>query len=178
MAKSRRIAQILFLLFFGLLFLQARYPYQTAIPSDIFLRFSPLLPLFYFIDNLTIPSFFWPALVILFLTIFLGRFFCGWICPLGTSLDIFNRIFKSPSNKISGKWIKWRWLKFGILSIGIILAFFSINIWGIFDPLAIFTRLTAILFYPAFTFLADGLFVLLVKITFIQPVTFPLYDFF
>lgn len=178
MAKTRRITQLLFLLFFILLFLWARYPYQTAIPSDLFLRFSPLSPLFYFIDNLTIPSFFWPALLILFLTIFLGRFFCGWICPLGTSLDISNRILKSPSNKSSGKWAKLRWLKFGILFLSIILAIFSIHLWGIFDPLAIFTRMTAILFYPALTFLTEGLLALLTKITFAQPVTYAVYDFF
>ncbi|NIQ96904.1 MAG: 4Fe-4S binding protein, partial [Desulfuromonadales bacterium] len=29
----------------------------------------------------------WPALLLLVLTAIVGRFFCGWICPLGTTLD-------------------------------------------------------------------------------------------
>jgi polyferredoxin len=176
MAKSRRILQIIFLIIFAALFLSARYPYQTTISSDIFLRFSPLPPLFYFIDNFTIPSWCWPALVILFLTIFLGRFFCGWICPLGTSLDLFNRLFKSPSNKISERWSKLRWLKFGILSFAILLAIFSIHIWGYLDPLAIFTRLTTKIFYPLLTFFTEGFLILLSKISFTQSVSYTLYN--
>ncbi|OPX33657.1 hypothetical protein B1H10_05395, partial [candidate division KSB1 bacterium 4484_188] len=85
MARSRRLVQILFGLFFLFLFLRARYPYEVNIPSDLMLRFSPLAPVFYFIDTLHLPLFFWPAILILFLTPFLGRFFCGWVCPLGTS---------------------------------------------------------------------------------------------
>lgn len=178
MARSRRILQIIFLLLFAVLFLLARYPYETGISSDIFLRFSPLPPLFHFIDNFTIPGWFWPALVILFLTLFLGRFFCGWICPLGTSLDLFNRLFKSPSNKISEKWVKLRWLKYGILTAAIILAVFSINAWGFLDPLAIFTRLTTGIFYPAFTLLIEGFLILLSKIPFAQSFSYSLFDWF
>ena len=28
------------------------------------------------------------------MTLLLGRFFCGWICPLGTLLDYFHRILR------------------------------------------------------------------------------------
>jgi polyferredoxin len=84
MIRARRISQIIFLLFFFILFLKARYPYDDSLSADLFLRFSPLIPLFDFIQNLSISLLFWPAILILFLTVFLGRFFFGWICPLGT----------------------------------------------------------------------------------------------
>jgi len=47
------------------------------------LRFSPLVPLFDFIDTWVLSWRFWPAFIILLFTPFFGRFFCGWICPIG-----------------------------------------------------------------------------------------------
>ncbi|MCK5453026.1 MAG: 4Fe-4S binding protein, partial [Calditrichia bacterium] len=176
MARTRRIIQLIFLLFFFYLFIRARYPYETGISSDLYLRFSPLAPLFYFIDTLSVPLFFWPALVILIATLFLGRFFCSWVCPLGSSLDIFDRLFRVPSNKISEKWVKLRWLKFGILSSAIVMAIFSIHIWGYFDPLAIMMRLTTIIFYPVTTVFVESFLIAASKISFLESLSYKLYD--
>ena len=176
MARTRRIVQLILLFSFFYLFLRARYPYETIISSDLYLRFSPLAPLFYFIDSLELPLFFWPALIILFATIFLGRFFCGWICPLGTSLDIIDRVFKVPSNKISEKWVKLRWIKFAIFFSAIILAIFSVHIWGYFDPLAIFMRFTTIIFYPLATFFLEGLLILGTKLPFLESISYTIFE--
>ncbi len=176
MARFRRIVQILFLFFFIFLFLRARYPYEVNLSSDVFLRFSPLIPVFYLIDNLSLSLMFWPALLILFLTIFLGRFFCGWICPLGTTLDIWDRIIKAPSNRTNGKWLKMRWVKFGILTSAIFLAIFSYNVWGFFDPLAIFTRITTVIIYPVSTFFSEKILVLGANLSFLESAVYPVYD--
>ncbi|HFE63798.1 MAG TPA: 4Fe-4S binding protein, partial [Caldithrix sp.] len=178
MARSRRLVQILFGLFFLFLFLRARYPYEVNIPSDLMLRFSPLAPVFYFIDTLHLPLFFWPAILILFLTPFLGRFFCGWVCPLGTSLDIASHIIKSPSNKRSARWAKFRWVKFGILSGALLLAVFSLNIWGYFDPLAIMTRFTTVLFYPLFALFSNQVLIGATKVPALESIAYPVYDWF
>ncbi len=155
MAKTRRIIQLLFLGFFIFLFFSTRYPYKVTIPGDFFLHFSPLTPLFYFIDSLTVPLYLWPALLILLLTPLLGRFFCGWICPLGTSLDIAAHLLKPPNNRKSRDRGQFRWIKFALLSGFVILAVFSIHLWSYFDPLSIFTRLTAIVFYPFSTLVTE-----------------------
>ena len=176
MVRTRRFVQIVFLFFFVFLFLRARYPYEVKLPSDIFLRFSPLAPLFYFIDTLHLPLFFWPALVILLLTPFLGRFFCGWICPLGTTIDVSSKILKSPSNRVSKKWAKLRWIKFGVLSAALIGAIFSLNIWGYFDPLATFTRMVTVIFYPFFTFVMEKILVLGGKIPLLESFVYSIYD--
>lgn len=176
MARSRRILQIIFLSFFFFLFLRARYPYEVNLHSDLFLRFTPLAPLFYFIDSLHLPFFFWPALLILILTPFLGRFFCGWVCPLGTSLDIFSRIFGSPNNRKSTKWVKFRWVKFGVLTAAIIAALLSLNIWGYFDPLGIFTRMVTGLFYPFFTFIVEKSLLGVAQIPFLENIAYSIYD--
>ena len=68
MQKSRRIFQILFFLFFVYLFIIARYPYELGIESDLMLRFSPLIPLFEFLDGFSFKWLFWPGLVILLFT--------------------------------------------------------------------------------------------------------------
>jgi polyferredoxin/formate hydrogenlyase subunit 6/NADH:ubiquinone oxidoreductase subunit I len=178
MAKSRRIIQIVFLLFFIFLFLKARYPYSDALSSDLFLRFSPLIPLFHFIENFSLDWLLWPAILILFLTVFFGRFFCGWICPLGTAIDISGKIIKSPSNKLSAKFDKLRYIKFVILIATIILAFFSINVWSFFDPLSIFNRALTVTLYPLATALTETTLLQATQIKFLEDIAYWFYDIF
>ncbi len=175
-AKIRRIAQVLFLLFFVYLFIKARYPYEPLIDSDLFLRFSPLIPLFDFIKNLHISLIFWPALIIIILTLFLGRFFCGWICPLGAVLDLTSKIVKPPSNQTSPKWRKLRYLKFAVLSGMVILAIFSIHVWGYLDPLSIFNRVLTIVIYPLATLLAENTLLGITFIPFLEDGSYFIFD--
>ena len=176
MIRIRRITQLLFLIFFIVLFLKARFPYDDSLSSDLMIRFSPLLPLFDFIDNLSLSWLFWPGLIIIILTIFIGRFFCGWICPLGTSIDIAGKAIKSPSNKISNKFDKLRYLKFGILITSIILAFFSFNLWGYFDPLSIFNRALTAVIYPLSTLLTETVLLKSSELAFLEKPAYWLYD--
>lgn len=178
MVKIRRLVQIFFILFFIFLFLKARFPYSDSLSSDLFLRFSPLVPLFDFIQNFQINMLYWPALMILFLTVFLGRFFCGWICPLGTSLDLTGRLIKSPSNKISSKFNRWRYLKFAILSATILSAFFSINLWSYFDPLAVFNRALTVVLYPLTTLFTESTILKLSEVPFLEDAAYWFYDIF
>lgn len=179
MAKARRIVQVLFVIFFVILFIRARYPYETGLPSDIFLRFSPLIPLFDFIDQFRISLLFWPALLILLLTPFLGRFFCGWICPLGTTLDATSRVFKSKKDLRKQKdWKVFRPVKFGILVALIVLAIFSIPIWGIFDPLSIFNRALTAVLYPFGTLVFDKGLLQVSRVPFLEDTAYSVYDWF
>ncbi len=174
--KVRRIVQLIFLLFFVFLFLQARYPYEVYSDSDILLRSSPLLPLFDFIQNFRVSLLFWPALLILLITPFLGRVFCGWICPLGTTLDISDKFIKTPDNKKTEKWQKFTKVKFGLLLALIILAFFSINSWSYFDPLALFNRSLAIVVYPVFTLFSEAILLGITYIPFLEDTGYTLYE--
>ncbi len=175
-ARIRRWVQVGFLLFFVLLFLRARYPYTGNLESDLFLRFSPLIPLFNFIADLKILLLFWPALIILGLTIFFGRFFCGWICPLGTSIDITSHALKSPDNKVSKRWQSWRPLKFVLLLTLIVLAIFSINAWGYFDPISIFTRAMTVTIYPLATLVTEAVLIGISRVSFLEAPAMAVYD--
>jgi len=175
-AKVRRVVQVLFLLFFLFLFLIARYPYTGNVEADLFLRFSPLIPLFDFLQHFSISSIFWPGFLILALTPFLGRFFCGWICPLGTTIDAASKVLGSPSNRTSQRWEKLRYLKFAILTGTVILALFSVNVWGYLDPLSIFNRGLTVVLYPFATLLIDKTLLTAAQIPFLEDAAYFLHD--
>jgi ferredoxin len=111
-----------------------------------FFRVNPLILTGYV---LAAKSFTWlllPALLMLFFSLLLGRFFCGWICPLGTILDIATKRIKKtvPLRRLQGN-IKY-WLLFPLL----FAALFNINLVGVFDPIAILVRALTLFLYPLF----------------------------
>ncbi|MFC1481672.1 4Fe-4S binding protein [Candidatus Neomarinimicrobiota bacterium] len=177
LAKYRRIAQVFFLLVFLILFLQARYPYD-ATTADLFLRMSPLMPLFDFIAHFRISLLFWPALAILLLTPFMGRVFCGWICPLGTTIDASSHLLKSPKGQKDTKWDRLRPVKFGILAGSIMLALFSINVWGYFDPISIFNRALTAIIYPLATLGTSSIILGVANVPLFEEPTYAVYDWF
>ena len=94
----RRASQISFFVLFVLLFLKAQYGGQDVLawPTDLFFRFDPLI----LATNLLtlsplVKGLLW-SLVFVGLTVVLGRFFCGWVCPLGTTLDGCRRLPSRP----------------------------------------------------------------------------------
>ncbi|MEE9584359.1 MAG: 4Fe-4S binding protein, partial [Candidatus Brocadiales bacterium] len=62
--------------------------------NNIFLRLSPLSGLGASIAAKELVSQYWPALVLIAMTLFMGRFFCGWVCPFGTTIDLTDKLFK------------------------------------------------------------------------------------
>ena len=91
----RRALQLAFLAAFVLLFALAAYPLKAPVPVDLFLRADPLLALSAMISlrRLILPLL-WYALPLVVLSLLLGRVFCGWACPMGTVLDICERLFR------------------------------------------------------------------------------------
>ena len=80
----RLLSQTIFLgafvwLFWGLS--STRISGETA---SLLLALDPLTALGTALADWTIPRWTWIGLVVLAATAVLGRFFCGWICPLGT----------------------------------------------------------------------------------------------
>lgn len=105
-------------------------------------------------------------LLLLSLSFVFGRFFCGWICPLGTTLDLFRPLAfwhkrKSlkpgaglfPANRNSRARY---YLLAAILGAGV----FSLRYLGMLDPLVIFSRgttsLATLMTAPAAALVAAG----------------------
>ena len=177
MRSARRLSQLFFLFLFVFLFLGARFPYEPLLPSDLFLRFSPLTAIVTFLSSWSISTKVAIGFLLLLLTIPLGRFFCGWICPLGTILDFSDKkLFQRRSKKINLKVQKYVGWKFFILIFLLIAAIFSVQLAWFFDPIVLVSRFLTVVFYPAFVFLAYGFFNLAFQIDFLQDQVYTLYD--
>jgi polyferredoxin len=147
----RRASQIAFFLLFLLLFLKAEYNGQDdlAWPVDLFFRFDPLILAAHLLTlSPLVWGLFW-SLVLVGLTFILGRFFCGWVCPMGTTLDGCRRLLfpPRPDARVADR---WRRVKYYLLFFLLAGAPFSLNLVGLFDPLSLLYRSLAIVWYPAF----------------------------
>ena len=177
MLTARRISQVLFLLFFVYLFFQAAFPYEKWIPSDLFLRSSPLVAIATFLTTKKIIGTLFIALIILVLSIALGRYFCGWICPLGTTIDFGDWLSRKFRKNKSNPARKLRTWKFSILIIVLIAALFSVQFAWFFDPIVIMTRTVTTAIYPLFAFVLESSINILLSIGIFQDSLFSIYDF-
>ena len=156
----RRISQIFFFLMFvwfcvvstvGDGFMQLR-----GWPVNWFLQLDPLVAIG---TALTTHTLYWPllwALAVIVLTIILGRFFCGWVCPFG-SLHQFvgylgNRR-KTTAQKIRlNKYRKAQCIKYFILIFFLFMAAFpslaATLQTGLLDPIPLVTRSFNLLSLP------------------------------
>jgi MauM/NapG family ferredoxin protein len=81
-----------------------------------------------------------PALFILVFSWVFGRSFCGWICPLGTLLDIFRPLAfwqKRQTVRPSGRNNP---VRFRLLAVVLTASILSMQFAGWLDPLVIFNR--------------------------------------
>ncbi|HSV86572.1 MAG TPA: 4Fe-4S dicluster domain-containing protein [Levilinea sp.] len=143
---ARKVVQGAALLgFLALIILSRR---STVAPEIISLpmRLDPLAVLAAFLSGKTFLVGSIAALSIVILTLVAGRAWCGWLCPLGTLLDVFsirrNRSsFKPPET--------WRAVKYGLLLIILFMALFGSLTLLILDPLTILYRGFTLAIWPA-----------------------------
>ena len=94
------------------------------------------------------------SLVILAPTLFLGRFFCGWICPMGT-LQHFVGNMPSEANRgkqriESHRYKRWQTIKYVVLLGGLVAAAFGSMVIGWLDPFSLLVRSIGLSLLPAF----------------------------
>jgi len=158
---ARRISQgVFFLLFLFLLFRtefrgefdQVSEAIRLKYPVSLFLEMDPLVAVATALSTYTLYNRVILALVILVGTIFLGRFFCGWICPLGT-LNQFFSSFRPESKGIkrieSNRYKRWMAVKYYILFGFIGLAALTSVQAGLLDPIPFLVRSLSTSILPA-----------------------------
>jgi len=161
LSRIRRLSQILFLFLFLWLFLHARYPYESGWPADLYLRASPLLAAATLLSGRGIITLFLPALIVLAITVPLGRFFCGWICPLGTTIDASDHLLRrSFGHRRQANFYRFRSVKFFLLAAVLVAALFSWQTAWFFDPIAMLTRVLTTSLYPALVHGVNAIFAL------------------
>jgi len=143
---TARICQLIFLALFLILFVQTEYRGHDDINAAVnsFFRADPLVLFSYLLAAKSWSWLLFPAALMTLATLVLGRFFCGWICPLGTILDLVtSKIRKTtPIKALKGNFKYW--LLLPLLSASL----FNINLVGLLDPIAILLRAMTFLLYP------------------------------
>ncbi|MDY7031313.1 MAG: 4Fe-4S binding protein [Thermodesulfobacteriota bacterium] len=170
MRTLRRISQTLFLLIFIFLFVETEYSGTGQIPYPVkfFLDVDPLISISQVFASHGIPpglpkGLAW-SLVLVFMTCLLGRFFCGWVCPLGTLNHIIGKIkWKSYSITKTRAYSSWQKGKYCIL-IGLLVAsLFTLQLVGFVDPLSFLIRSLTISINPVFNYMTNSLFLFFYK---------------
>ncbi len=143
-----RISQLVFLAAFVVLFVTTDYrgKDEISIALNSFFRADALVAVSYLLSAKTVTLLLLPGFVVLVFSAVLGRFFCGWICPLGTILDLVTTKIKktAPLRFLTGR------LKYYLLFTLLFAALFNANLTGLFDPIAILVRFLTFALYPLF----------------------------
>ncbi|NVN99641.1 MAG: 4Fe-4S binding protein [Geobacteraceae bacterium] len=141
-----RIVQLIFLALFLILFLMTEYRGSDRITAAVngFFRANPLTAVSTILAEKAWNWLLMPGFVTLFLSFFLGRFFCGWICPLGTVLDLITKkIKKSAAPLLFNNSVKL-WLFLPLITASL----FNLNLAGLLDPIAILLRAMTFFMHP------------------------------
>ncbi|HLJ53941.1 MAG TPA: 4Fe-4S binding protein [Chthonomonadaceae bacterium] len=160
----RRSVQIftfaLFVLFFFLT--TATGKELLGVPVNLFMTLDFLNTLKNSIASHHIPIYaIGPGVFMLLLTLWGGRIFCGWICPLGTSIDIADtllyrkgKLFYSKKRSDTRLFRNW---KYAYLLIGIGAIVFGVDVLTFGDPISLITRTFTFCFYAPVAYIWDGL---------------------
>lgn len=162
LTRVRLVSQVVFFLLFLFLLLHTEFRGSLkGVGSDLRLPYP--IRFFFLIDPLVALSnalsshalyrgLLW-SLVILIPTMFLGRFFCGWICPLG-SLHHFFSSLKSERKRgkqliESNRYKRWQNTKYYFLFAFLAAALMGTGIIGWLDPLSLLVRSLGLSILPA-----------------------------
>ena len=169
LATLRLTSQILFLALFFFLLLRTEFRGTVGTGSDIrmrwpvglFFKIDPLVALANALATHALYRGLLCSLVILLPVMFLGRFFCGWICPMGTIHHFFGNL-KSEAKRgkqsiDSNRYKPWQRTKYIILIAVLAAAFFGSGLVGWFDPFSLLVRSTGLSILPGANYAANSL---------------------
>jgi MauM/NapG family ferredoxin protein len=149
---------------FMIFFLAVVFSRQNGLPAnlvDLTIRLSPLTMLSNLLSSKTFLAGSALSLILLLSSLFFGRAWCGWLCPLGSILDLFrfsnNKNRKQPPESL-------RKLKYGLLIVILISALFGNLTLLFFDPLTIFVRGTTLTLLPGIDRIIYAVEKLLIKV--------------
>ncbi len=158
----RRITQAVFLvLFLGLLVFTSLRVTESGLaeiylrgPVRLFFEWDPLVALVNALAGHALYRGLLWSLMILISTMFLGRFFCGWICPMGT-LQQWVGSWPSESKRgkqriDSNRYKRWQTVKYVVLLAGLVAAVFGSAAIGWLDPFSLLVRSFGLSLLPAF----------------------------
>jgi len=160
----QRVVQALSLLLFLVLLWLAAFPLISPFPVDFFLRTDPLVMTGAWLSTRVLIPALGLAAVLLALTWVLGRFFCGMLCPMGTTIDVTDRWIRGKSSRkteakkgaetVAGA-VRMRRIKYYLLCFVLGAAVFGVSLVFLAAPIPLITRFYGLLILPATAFLAE-----------------------
>ncbi len=153
MVWARRISQTAFLLLFCWLFFQTAYHPDDHAGGGVklFFEIDPLAMLATLLSAHAVAAGMLLSLATLALTILFGRWFCGWICPLGTLHHACSsmRGGRTKAKLEAGRYSKWQNAKYYVLAAFLAAALLGSNLAGWLDPISFLYRSLTAAVWPA-----------------------------
>ncbi|MFH1479270.1 MAG: 4Fe-4S binding protein [Candidatus Omnitrophota bacterium] len=155
----RRLSQASFFLIFVYALWFTTYPLRGYVSPGIFFKIDPLVTIMTSISERVFLSGIIFSIAMVAATLILGRFFCGWCCPLGSAVDLVGLVNrkKALSKKIS------RMPKFFILASIFAASFMGFQTAWIADPIVIMARFISLNLIPFITGSIDRFFIIAIK---------------
>jgi polyferredoxin len=144
------VVQILTLLFFLYSFVfAADYLEPKPEVAQVFYWFDPLVALTATLAGRAVLAGLALSGITLVATLLFGRIWCGWLCPMGTVLDIIRPKRGSQGNTPSPPAEKWRGIKYLLLIFMLAAALLGNQSLLFLDPITILTRTMSNAIFPA-----------------------------
>ena len=159
----RRFFQILFFSLFVYILWSTTYPLQGVFSPQILFKVDPLIMITTALSERAWLAGLGISISMLLLTLIFGRFFCGWICPLGTVMDGIGCLTKRKRKLPDSQNRKLFFVKYCLLAFVGILALIGIQAAWIFDPIVIISRVISLNIIPMLTWFIDKIFIFLIQ---------------
>jgi ferredoxin-type protein NapF len=154
----RRTIQALSFAFLLYLVIQAAFPLELKIPVDFYLRLDPFIAIITVLTQKDFILRMLPAFGVLLLVFIFGNFFCGWFCPMGATIDFFDRILFREKKRVNGfNDQPLRRLRYGVFFFSMIAGLMAFQVMYLLDPISLITRTVVISFYPPAIYLFNHL---------------------
>ncbi len=145
--RLRKIVQIAALLAFMALFIASRRGGWPPGLANLPMRLDPLVVLANLFSSRLFLAGSAFALLTILLTLMFGRAWCGWLCPMGTILDLFSLKHWRGDRQDPNEY--WRGVKYGLLIVILVAALMGNLALLALDPLTLLFRALTTSIWPA-----------------------------
>ncbi len=161
---ARRLSQVIFLVLFTYILWSTTYPLKGIISPRVIFNLDPLImSVTALSENVLLPGLIFSVLMVL-LTLILGRFFCGWVCPMGTLIDWIGAWKPFPKLKLNKNLMGAIFRpKFAILVVILFFAATGRQAAWMLDPIVTVARVVSLNIIPAVTLAIDKVFQFLIQ---------------
>ena len=152
MRRLRQFYQVFFLVLFVALTVVTAQGLLQGYPVTLFLDSSAFAGLAALLSSWNVAHTMWIGFLVLALTFILGRFYCGWICPLGTLFHFTSWLLRprSAARRVKqNAYVRAQTYKYVLMTVLLVCAALGALQIGLLDPMVLLTRTAAVFFAPA-----------------------------